>query len=318
MAEWLLEVGIGETRAALVEDGRIVEARIEIERTIPAGTVLAARLIFVGQLGRNAVATADGQDYLLPAAPRGITQGASLAIEVTRSAFPGLEPWKRPLARASDAAPSPIRSLAERLGGREIAFPTPTDALEEAGWSDLLDEARSGIVAFADGSLQISPTPAMTLIDVDGTLQVDALAVAGAKAAALAIRRLAIGGSIGIDLPTLRGKAGRAAPGEAVDAALPQPFERTAMNGFGFLQIVRPRTGPSLIELAADRPGFEARALLRRAARSTGAIRLVAHPAVIARIGSAWTVALARQVGGSVTLRGDPALAMSGAYAEPA
>ena len=318
MAEWLIEPGIGETRAALVDGGRIVEVRIELEGTIPAGAVLAARLSAVGAAGRNAVATADGQEYLLPTAPHRITQGAPLAIEVTRSAFPGIEPWKRPLARASDATPSPVRSLAERLGGREIAFPTPTDALEEAGWSDLLDEARSGTVAFAGGSLHISPTPAMTLIDVDGTLPVDARAVAGAKAAALAIRRLAIGGSIGIDLPTLRGKAGRAAPGEAIDAALPQPFERTAMNGFGFLQIVRPRSGPSLIELAADRPGFEARALLRRAARSTGSIRLVAHPAVIARIGSDWSEALARQVGGSVALRGDPALAMSGAYAEPA
>ncbi|PTS80314.1 ribonuclease, partial [Sphingomonas sp. HMWF008] len=32
MAEWLYETGIGESRAALVADGTIVEARIELDR----------------------------------------------------------------------------------------------------------------------------------------------------------------------------------------------------------------------------------------------------------------------------------------------
>ena len=316
MPEWLIEAGIGETRAALVNDGEIVEARTEIEGSVSAGTVLAARLTSVGQAGRNAVASAEGVEYLLPVAPR-VTQGAALAIEVTRAAVPGVEPWKRPLARVSEVVPGPTRSLAERLGGRVLTFPAPHDALEEAGWSALIDEARSGMVEFAGGALRLSPTPAMTLIDVDGVLPPEELALAGARAAATTIRRLAIGGSIGIDLPTVRSKAARMAQAEAIDAILLPPFERTAVNGFGFVQIVRPRTGPSLIELGQDRAGFEARALLRRAARSTGAIRLVAHPAVLSAIGPGWIERLARQVGGAVSLRGDASLAMSGAYAEP-
>ena len=88
----------------------------------------------------------------------------------------------------------------------------------------------------------------------------------GAAAAADAIRRLDIGGSIGIDLPTAGSKAARQRRRGAIDANLPQPFERTAVNGFGFVQIVRPRRAPSLVELAQDRAAFEARALLRRAA----------------------------------------------------
>ena len=52
----------------------------------------------------------------------------------------------------------------------------------------------------------------------------------------------------------------------------------TAVNGFGFVQIVRPRARASLVELAQDRPAFEARALLRRAAfDSPGPKGLVAH-----------------------------------------
>ena len=105
-------------------------------------------------------------------------------------------------------------------------------------------------------------TPAMTLIDVDGVLPPAELAIAGARASALAIRRHGIAGSIGIDLPNVRGKAERQAVAEAVDAILPQPFERTAVNGFGFLQIVRPRRHASLFELALDRAGVRSARLV--------------------------------------------------------
>jgi hypothetical protein len=318
-AEWLVERGIGETRAALVEDGAIIEARIELEGVVPAGTILAAKLKDAGQAGRNAVARGDdGSEYLLPTAPAGVTEGAALHIEVVRAAIPGGEPWKRPLARAADGLPAPEAPL----DGRELAFPSPgRDALAEAGWDDAIEQARTGIVEFAGGRLRIALTPAMTLIDVDGVLSPADLAVAGAAEAARAIRRLGIGGSIGIDLPTVAGKAGRQAAAAAIDAHLPQPFERTAVNGFGFVQIVRPRTRASLLEVLADRAAAEARALLRRAALSgSGPRRLAAHPAVIAVLERhpAWLDALSRQLGGAVTLRGDASLAMSAGHAEPA
>jgi hypothetical protein len=319
LAEWLIERGIGETRAALVEDGAIVEARIELDGVTPARTILAAKLIDVGQAGHDAVARDDkGTEYLLPKAPSGVTEGAELRIEILREAIPGYEPWKRPLARASDESPSP----APPLSAREIVFPSPgRSELNDAGWDDLIEQARTGIVEFAGGTLRISLTSAMTLIDVDGTLSPTELAVSGATEAARAIRRLGIGGSIGIDLPTVAGKAPRQMAAAAIDAALPQPFERTAVNGFGFVQIVRPRTRPSLLEIWSDRAGAEARALLRRAAFSgSGPHCLVAHPAVIAILeqNPPWLDALARQVGGAVTLRSDPSLAMSAGDAEPA
>jgi hypothetical protein len=161
----------------------------------------------------------------------------------------------------------------------------------------------------------------MTLIDVDGYLAPDELARLGASEAAKAIRRLDIGGSIGIDLPTAGSKAVRQRAGDAIDAQLPQPFERTAVNGFGFVQIVRPRRRASLIELAQDRAAFEARALLRSAASERpGPKRLVVHPAVAKILDShpEWLDALARQLGGAIGLRADPALPMSGGYVESA
>lgn len=317
MPEWLIERGIGETRAALIDQGEIVEARIELEGIAAAGSVIAARLTDVGAEGRNAVARdQQGNEYLLPRGAPGTTEGAALHVEVTREEIPGSEPWKRPLARATGEM---VRT-APQLTGRALAFPAPTDALGEAGWDELIDQARSGIVAFGGGELRISPTPAMTLIDVDGTRAPHELALAGAEAAARAIRRLAICGSIGIDLPTVAGKRERQAIGEAVDAILPQPFERTAVNGFGFTQIVRPRPRASMLELAQDRAAFEARALLRRCAFGDhGRTRLVAHPAVIAVLEAKpdWLDALARQTGGAIELRAESGLPMFGGYAEP-
>jgi hypothetical protein len=317
MTEWIIERGIGETRAALVEDGEIVEARIELEDAVPAGSVIEARLAESGTDGRNAIAVAGGVEYLLPRGAPGVPQGAAVTIDVTREAIPGAEPWKRPLARVSDEDPR----AAPQVDGRELTFPSPRDELGEAGWDDLLDAARTGIIAFEGGELRISPTPAMTLIDVDGHLPPEQLAVAGAGAAAQAIRRLDIGGSIGIDLPTAGSKAARQAAAAAIDAILPPPFERTAVNGFGFIQIVRSRARPSLLELAQDGAPFEARALLRRAAlQGHGATRLVAHRGVIAVLDKhpEWLEALARQVGGSVGLRADANLTMSGGYVEKA
>lgn len=311
MPEWLLERGIGEDRAVRLDEGEIVEARIMLVGTVRAGTRLKAQLKTVRP---RAVAEAEGQAYLIPKGAPGITQGAPLVIEVTREAIPGSELWKRPLAIVSGHAPSDPPPIDAEL----LPFPGPIDRLAGAGWADVVEQARTGLVQFNGGELRISPTPAMTLIDVDGYLPPEELAVAGARAAARAILRLDIGGSIGIDLPTVKGKSARHAAAEAVDAVLPQPFERTAVNGFGFLQIVRPRTRASLVELAQDRAAFEARALLRRAAREAGAIRLAAHPAVIAVLQSQtdWIDALSRQVGGAVTLRADANLPMSAGYAE--
>ena len=323
MPEWLIERGIGETRAVLVEDGEILEGRVELDGTRPAGTVLAARLTDISRNGRNAIARdAAGTEYLLARTPPGVAEGATLSIEIVREAIPGAEPWKRPLARLSDSAPSPPEPLERRLGGRLLPFPPAGhDALGEAGWSDLVEQARSGIVVFPGGALRIHLTPAMTLIDVDGHLPPEQLALAGAAAAARAIRRLDIGGSVGIDLPTVAGKSPRQAAAAAIDEHLPQPFERTAVNGFGFVQIVRPRRRASLLEIWADRPAAEARALLRRAALDrAGAKCLVAHPAVIAVLeaGSGWLDTLARQIGGGVGLRGDASIPISASHAEHA
>ena len=318
MPEWLVEGGIGETRFARIVDGEIVEVRIVLEGIVPAGSVVEAQLLSCGTSGRNAVARSEtGDEYLLPRGAPGVSEGRKLRIEVTRERIPGAEPWKRPLARVTESA------IGEPAGPKAepLPFPAPYDHLAGYGWDDIIEEARSGIDRYAGGELAIQATKAMTLIDVDGLGEPAELARLGAVAAARAILRLDMQGSIGIDLPTATRREARQSAAAAVDAILPQPFERTSVNGFGFLQIVRPRRRASLIELAADRASFEARALLRRAAFAPpGPKTLVAAPAVIAVMERhpEWIAELGRQLGGAVTLRSDPTLTISAGHAEPA
>jgi hypothetical protein len=310
LPEWLIERGIGETRFARIEQGEIVEARILLDGIVPAGSELAGRL---QRSGMQLFLTVDDQQYLLPHGAPGVPDGGQVRAQVLREKIPGAEPWKRPLARvvhASSAEPLP--------GGRELPL-TVKNELDAAGWDDLIEEARTGLVHLENGELRIFPTPAMTLIDVDGTGDLTRFATSAARSACRAILRLGIGGSIGIDFPTLEGKQARAQIASEIDRNLPQPFERTVLNGFGFLQIVRPRRHASLLELAQDRAAFEARALLRRVAKErTGPTRLVAHSAVLSVLErqSDWLAMLARQIGGPVTLRSDAALLIHGGYGE--
>ena len=67
MPDWLIERGIGETRAVRLDAGEIVEARIQLEGAVAAGTILHARMTDIGTGGRNAVARdGNGHEYLLP------------------------------------------------------------------------------------------------------------------------------------------------------------------------------------------------------------------------------------------------------------
>ena len=273
MAEWLYEAGVGEARAALVENGRIIEARIERPGGLKLGAVLEGRLIERVAAGLSRVETPHGA-AVIERLPPGITLGARLNVEVVREAIPESGRPKLAKVAASEAAPRAADDLLARCRASGVPVrlwraPEP-DALEAAGWSEVLDEAEAGEIAFTGGALRMSPTPAMTLFDVDGPGAPAPLALAAARAAAMAIVRLDIGGSIGIDFPTLANKAERQAAAEAIDAVLPQPFERTAINGFGFLQIVRPRRRASLPELLRAAPvAAAALALLRVVERTS-------------------------------------------------
>ena len=312
MAEWLYEAGIGENRAILVHQGAILEAVIELPGELRAGAVAAGRLKEILIPGRRGLVEAGGHWVAVEPLPPTLTKGQRVKVEIVRERIAEPGNPKLPKGRITDAAEQDGPPLLERLDACTRIGRTGPDRLEEAGWSELLEEASSGDIAFGGGDLRMNLTPAMTLFAVDGALPPPELAIAGAAAAGQAIRRFGLGGSIGIDLPTLPSRQERQRAAAALDEALPQPFERTAVNGFGFLQVVRRRERESLPErLQYDSVGASARALLRRAERvpGAGARRLIAAPEVIARIEANrhWIDELGRRTGSSIDLRADPA-----------
>jgi hypothetical protein len=323
VANWFYEHGIGEERAILVEQGRIVEARVSRHDGVKAGLIAKAR--FVKQLiagKRGIVRLDDGSDLLMSPLPKGTDEGADLMVEVTREAITEHSRAKMPLCRPAPQQPTTdAPSLREQIGSARLCHPHESDYFSEYGWNDVIEEARSGQVSFPGGSLIISLTPAMTVIDVDGELPPLALGTASAAAAAQAIRRLDLQGSIGIDFPGVADKAGRGAIADALDAAMTGPFERTAVNGFGFMQIVKRRSKPSLCEMVQlDRITSYSLELLRMAERDrgTGMLSLAAHPSIIAKLEAQpqWIEELTRRTGRAVSLRIDAKLAIGAYYAE--
>lgn len=264
---------------------------------------------------------------LTPALP----EGASGLFRVTRAAIAEKGRTKLPMARpagpAEQACPAPTLAQTLTQSGHPVRLLPVTDrSLDEAGWDEVMEEAMSGQIAFARGGLCISPTPAMTLIDVDGFPPLPALALAAVPAIVAAIARLDIGGSIGIDFPTLAEKRDR----QAVDTALGEALaallettgwrsERAAMNGYGFVQLVSRLERPSLPALFARASlAAAARQLLRRAERVSGpgALLLTCHPALRRAIRPEWEALLARRTGRALHWQLDEALAPTAGFAQ--
>jgi ribonuclease G len=319
LAEWLLERGIGEDRAVRIERGEIAEARLDWPGALVAGEVADAVLIArAGGSSRGTARFASGEEALVGKLPKDASEGANLRLEVTRAAMGERGRLKRAQARPTTRKPE-RPDLADRLIAeghivREVRrFP-------EGDWDALLAEALGGEVAFAGGTLLFAPTPAMTVIDVDGALPPRALALGAVATLAAALRRFDLGGSIAVDFPTLQDRADRRAVDETLGAALSGwPHELTAMNGFGLVQIVARLERPSLLHRARhSRTALLARQLLRQAeaVSEPGALLLTLHPALEAKLKPEWLAELARRTGREVRLAVDPKLALEGAFAQ--
>lgn len=298
----LIETAPGATRALELAGDVVLAAHLaRDDDPLPLGLIAPARLI--SRDGRRGTAAIAGVQALVEPVPADWHQGETRLAQVVREGWSdGVREKQARLAlHPGPASPSP--TLAQRLPGAALLPAHGPDRLGEAGWDAVVEEAVSGRISFAGGQLLLSPTPAMLVIDVDGPGGAQALAEAAALAVAAAVRRLGLGGPIVVDFPTLGGRAARAAVDAILAQNLPAPFEKTGMNGFGLVQIIRPRTRRSLVD-EARRPGFAALELLRRAQRLLGPVQIAAAPAVIAWLHDrpALIAQLARITGGAVQL----------------
>lgn len=317
---WLIEEGIGEHRAILLGDNGIDAARVSWPGSgLIAGEVADAKLLErLGEGRVGVVEFANGEKALCPLVPRPVSIGAPVRMRVTREAMAERGRLKLAQCRFTENPVKPAPSLIEALGEEadvQIVHRFPDDA----DWDDLWMEAAVQQVDFYGGSLLFAETPAMTLIDIDGG-PFEAITFNGIPALARSIARFDLAGNIGIDFPTVSDKGDR----KVVDTGLEEnlahwPHERTAMNGFGFVQIIARLERPSLLHrIARNRAGAAARLLLRKAEGLTGAgrIELSAHPAVIDKLRPEWLDELRRRMGREVVLRPDPAIAITAPHAQ--
>lgn len=318
--EWLVETGIGEDRAIRIEGEHAVAARIDWPGSLAAGQIEDAVLTSRAKgSSRGTLRFASGQEALVDRLPRDAQQGAPIRVEVTRSALFEKTRVKRAQCRPTDRAPRPAPTLAETLAseGHDVRTVRQFPA---GHWEDIWSEAWSGMIDFSGGSLHFSPTPAMVMVDIDGTLPARELSLTAVQPLANAIRRFDLAGSIGIDFPTLEAKADRRMVDDALDAQLSDwPHERTGMNGFGFVQLVARLTRPSLLHrLSQSRTGAAARMLLRRAEEdmAPGALLLTCHPAISAHLTDEWQTQLARRTGREIRIKLEPGLALEGGFAQ--
>ncbi|NRD88539.1 ribonuclease [Sphingopyxis sp. BSNA05] len=316
---WLYEAGIGENRALRLENGELIQIRVErADGSIRSGAVVDAKFSQQWIAGKSGIVTlANGQEALLQPLPKGLTEGATVRVEIVRAAMTERGGQaKRAKARPAEAdrpssdGPDLLAEItATGLPVKQV-YAHAEDILSDHGWHEAVEQAESGWIDFEGGSLLVSLTPAMTLFDVDGPLAPLELAKRAAKEIALALVRFDISGNIGVDFPTLEAKADRVAVMSVFDAHMTVKCERTVINGFGFMQIVSRKVRPSVLEiLQANRAVNAALKLLRQAERDrgTGALRLAAHPAVANKLRDPLLDELARRTGRSVSVepRGD-------------
>jgi hypothetical protein len=302
---WLIEEGIGETRSLLVEGDRVLAARLAWPGELVAGSTVSGQLVTKYKGTRRGVVRLDDtREVLVDHLPPELTEGAPLAVTITRAALAERGRFKRAQGRVGAPAAQP----AERHGKVVPRFPAGL-------WDNVWHAASSGSIAFSGGEILVSVTPAMTVIDIDGSVAPRDLALAAIPAIAQALMWFDLGGNIAIDFPTLTAKADRRAVDEALGAALADwPHERTAMNGFGLVQLVARLEGPSLLHrFATARVGLCARYALRQGelAQGTGrTLLLTVHPALKAKLKPEWLTELARRTGRTVRVEANPALAL--------
>ena len=276
MREIAFDASPGETRAVLFEDGAAVELHIHRANHAAGGSVHDA-VITAKSAQRSFIRLANGEEAMI-AGPLAPHEGAAIRIAIARESIaePGLQ--KRAVAVLSDGNVSDpayaAQAWQDALAARaDRVTRTPND------FDDAFDLASAGVSAIDGGCVWFERTKAGLIFDVDGIGDAGTINLAAAREIARLLRLFQFGGAAIIDFVSTENKAARAhiaAVFDQASAADDRGFERTSVNGFGLMQVIRAKPRASILDTlfgtrrAALSDETCALMLLREASRSTG------------------------------------------------
>lgn len=305
----------GERRAAIVDHGKIVEIHIQRDAHWALGESGTGRIDRKTPSGAYVVAY-DGSEFLL----RSKTvdpEGKAVAFEVTREALAEPGRWKLPEIMLRD-------SLPPKLLGKDDVWNNRLSALSGHILSKSIAEgfevAIAGQSQVGDVTVSFQRTKAGLVFDVDGIGDAFGINSVAATEIARLLRLYQVGAMVVIDFVSMEAKVQRTQIADIFDAASaldPRPFERTAINGYGMMQVVRARPRPSVLDqlfgtgIAALSNETQALWLLRDVAQSSGfgPRTVTARPDVAAILDSekwaAWRAQAARATGADLVVVAD-------------
>ena len=264
----------GERRAARVENGNIVEIHMQRDALWALGETGAGRIDRKTPSGAYVIT--DDNSELLLRSKISDPEGMRLTFEVTREAIaePGrVKPAEIALRDSGCAQPSQKDALWD---ARLTAFAQPVIS---ASIAEAFDIALSGQSKCGDVTISFQRTKAGLVLDVDGIGNAFDINRVAATEVARLLRLYQVGAMVMIDFVSMESKAQRMQIAEIFDAASVvdgRPFERTAINGYGMMQVVRARPRPSVLDhlfgtrIAALSDETQAYWLLRAVAQSSG------------------------------------------------
>ena len=264
----------GERRAVCVEAGKIVEIHIQRDAYWVLGECGLGRVDRRTPAGAYIVT--DGGSELLLRSKNGAAEGTRVAFEVTREAIAEPGRVKLPEVTPRDDMPDILLPKDRLWEQRLAAFGAPVVAQT---FDDSFDVAIAGYSQVGDVIISFQRTKAGLVFDVDGVGDAFAINRVAAQEIARLLRLYQVGAMVMIDFVSMEAKTQRAEIASMFDAASAKdsrPFERTAINGYGLMQVVRARPRPSVLDhlfgtrIAALSDETQAYWLLRSAARSSG------------------------------------------------
>jgi ribonuclease G len=277
----------GEARALLFENGNPVELHIQRSGQVTLGSVCEGRIL-TKAAAHDYVRLTGGQEIIV--SPKSnLAEGALIRAEIVREQMCEPGEVKLAVARPCDA------DLIDTADQWQATLGARADRVVDydAAFDDHFDLALAGRSNVGGVTLWFERTKAGLVFDVDG--QGDPLAINRVAAVEVArlLRLFQVGGAAMIDFVGMDSKAARldvAAAFDAASAADLRGFERTAINGYGLMQVIRAHPRPSLLDtlfgIRRVSPSDETMAfmLLREASRSSGAgvRRCVTTPALAA------------------------------------